>query len=147
MNSLFNWNVIAILGGMLAPSLAFAGGAEVKACLKNAMEKPNPIYQVAEGDDGAGRFNRYLAIICEGDSAKSLYESLRGEVYPGDWSGKTKGDLKYLSDSGDASLCYHITRDQDGERADRYSCSIRLNVSQKALGKTVSDGMNPFELK
>ena len=102
---------------------------------------------MAEDGDGSGHFSRYLAIICEGDSAKNLYDSIKDEATAGDWSGKTKGDLKYLSDKGGASLCYHINRDADGERTDRYSCSIRLNIADSVLGKTVTDGMNPFDLK
>ena len=147
MNSYSGWKIMVTLSVLLAPSLAFAGGAEVKGCLKSAFAKPNPIYQVPEMSDGNGRFFRYLAIICDGDSAKDLYEAIKEESTPGDWSGKTKGEVKYLSMKGDASFCYHITRDADGERADQYSCSIRLNIAERNLGKTVTDGMNPFDLK
>lgn len=127
-------------------SHSFAGDAEVKACLKKALAKDHPIYQVAEDLDKTGRYTRYLALICEGDAAKSLYNSIKEQTYPGDWSGKTQGDLKYLGETGGVSLCYHITRDADGERADRYNCSIRLSISAEVLGKTTLDGMNAFNL-
>ena len=130
----------------LSSPFAFAGDAEVKACLKKAITKENPIYQVAEDLDKAGRYSRYLVLICEGDSAKGLYNSIKEQTFPGDWSGKTQGDLKYLGETGGVSLCYHITRDSEGERADRYNCSIRLSISSDILGKTTLDGMNAFNL-
>ena len=85
-------------------------------------------------------------MICEGDAAKGLYNSIKGETYPGDWSGKTQGDLKYLGETGGVSLCYHITRDSEGERSDRYNCSIRLSISSEVLGKTTVDSMSAFNL-
>ena len=131
---------------LLTSQYSFAGDPEVKACLKKAMSKENPIYQVAEDLDKAGRYSRYLVLICEGDSAKGLYNSIKEQTYPGDWSGKTQGDLKYLGESGGVSLCYHITRDAEGERADKYNCSIRLSISSEVLGKTILEGMNPYNL-
>jgi hypothetical protein len=131
---------------LMSSPFAYAGDAEVKACLKKAMSKENPIYQVAEDLDKAGKYSRYLVLICEGESAKGLYNSIKEQTYPGDWSGKTQGDLKYLGETGGVSLCYHITRDSEGERADRYNCSIRLNISSDVLGKTTLDGMNAFNL-
>lgn len=137
----------SILGlTLLTSQYSFAGDAEVKACLKKAVMKENPIYQVAEDLDKAGRYSRYLVLICEGDSAKGLYNAINEQTYPGDWPGKTTGDLKYLGETGGVSLCYHITHDSEGERADKYNCSIRLSISSAVLGKTILDGMNAFNL-
>jgi len=133
-------------GTILLAQHAFAGEVEVKECLKKALSKANPIYQVSEDLDKSGKYSRYLALICEGEAAKLLYNSIKDQTYPGDWSGKTQGNLKYLGENGGVSLCYHITRDSEGERADRYNCSIRLNVSSENVGKTNLDGMNPFIL-
>jgi hypothetical protein len=133
-------------GTLLLAQHSFAGDVEVKECLKKALSKANPIYQVSEDLDKSGKYSRYLALICEGEAAKLLYHSIKDQTYPGDWTGKTQGNLKYLGESGGVSLCYHITRDSEGERADRYNCSIRLNISSENLGKTTLDGMNPFIL-
>ena len=136
-----------LLGLALLPlQRAFAGEPEVKACLKKAITKDNPIYQVPEELDKTGKYSRYLVLICEGDSAKGLYNSIKGDTFPGDWSGKTQGELKYLGETGGVSLCYHITRDSEGERADRYNCSVRLSISSEVLGKTSVDSMSAFNL-
>ena len=126
---------------------ALAGEVEVKACLKKALDKEHPIYQVSEDLDKSGKYSRYLVLICEGDVAKGLYQSIKTQTYPGDWSGKTEGDLKYLGETGGVSLCYHITRDTEGEHSDRYNCSIRLSVASEILGKTTIEGMSVFNLK
>ncbi len=131
---------------LLLSAPSFGGEIELKDCLKKALSKAHPIYQVAEDLDKAGKYSRYLALICEGDTAKGLYHSIREQTYPGDWEGKTKGDLKYLGETGGVSLCYHITRDAAGERTDRYNCSIRLSISSDVLGKTPLDGMSAFNL-
>lgn len=128
-------------------SVASAGEVEIRACLKKALSKEYPIYQVAEDKDDAGKFSRYLVMICEGDAAKALYNSIIDQTYPGDWSGKTQGNLKYLGETGGSSLCYHITRDSSGIRSDNYNCSIRLSVAAAVLGKTTKDGMAPFDTK
>lgn len=142
-----SWMLLGMILGMVSQSTrAFANEADVKACLKKALAKENPIYQVAEELDKTGRFSRYLVLICEGDVARSLYNSIKDQVFPGDWSGKTQGDLKYLGETGGVSLCYHITRDSEGQKADRYNCSIRLNISSEVLGRTPLDGMNTFYL-
>jgi len=137
--------LLSIGTGMVAP-LAISGEAEIKQCLRKSLSKQHPIYQVTEDLDKTGKFNRYLALICDGEAAKNLYHSIKDQTYPGDWTGKTTGNLKYLGDNGGASLCYHITHDADGEKADRYNCSIRLNITNDNLGKTPLEGMNPFPL-
>lgn len=126
---------------------ATAGESEVRQCLKKSLSKQHPFYQVSEDLDKSGQYNRYLALICEGEPAKNLYQSIKDQTYPGNWGGKTEGTIRYLTDGGGASLCYHITRDQDGERVDRYNCSIRLNISTDNLGRTPLQGMNPFSLQ
>lgn len=131
--------------GMVSP-LAISGESEIRQCLKKAFAKKSPIYQVTEDLDKSGKYNRYLALICDGEAAKSLYHSIKDQTYPGEWGGKTLGNLKYLGDNGGVSLCYHITRDAEGEKADRYNCSIRLNISSENLGRTPLEGMNPFPL-
>ncbi len=144
LNSILMFFVLGFI--LLASQYSFAGDADVKGCLKKAISKENPIYQVSEDLDKSGRYSRYLVLICEGEPAKNLYNSIKEQTYPGDWSGKTQGDLKYLGEMGGVSLCYHITRDSEGERADRYNCSIRLSISAEVLGKTALDGMNAFNL-
>jgi hypothetical protein len=131
---------------IIAPHSSFAGFNEVKACLKQALEKESPIYQVPENQEPDG-YTRYLAMLCNGDPAKELFESISGPASAGDWNGKTRGDTKFLAEEGGASMCYHITRDADGEKANDYSCSIRLNIDAKELGKVQSASMSPIPTK
>jgi hypothetical protein len=146
MRALLAMMMFVSIGAGIAVLKAKAGESEVRQCLKKSLSKQHPFYQISEDLDKTGKYNRYLALICEGESAKNLYLSIKDQTYPGNWGGKTEGTIKYLGDSGGASLCYHITRDSEGERADRYNCSIRLNISSENLGRTPLEGMNPFSL-
>ena len=118
----------------------------IKDCLKQAFEKENPLYQVPE-ESGPQGFSRYLALICNEGPARDLYDSISGPTSEGDWNGRTRGTTKFLAESGGASMCYHITRNRDGETANEYSCSIRLNIDSKKLGTTSAGAMIPFPLK
>jgi hypothetical protein len=133
---------------LILPSMSFAGASsmDIKGCLKQALEKDTPLYQVPE-DHGADGYSRYLVLICNRGAAKDLYESIDGPSVPGDWNGRTRGDTKFLAQDNGASMCYHITRDAEGEHADDYNCSIRLNIDSKQLGKTQTAEMAPFPLK
>ena len=134
--------------GLSLPALSNAGDTEVKACLKKALAKEDPIYQVGgEADKESGKLSKDLFLICEGEAAKNLYKSINDEVHKGVWPGKpTQGELKYLGETDGASLCYHYTRNSYGERDDSYNCSIHLNISSTYLDKNASDGMTPLKL-
>ena len=129
-----------------ASSFAAANSMDIKGCLRQALEKDTPLYQVPE-DHGADGYSRYLVLICNRGPAKDLYESIDGTSTPGDWNGRTRGDMKFLAEENGASMCYHITRDAEGEKTDDYNCSIRLNIDSKQLGKTQTAEMIPFPLK
>ena len=125
---------------------SFASAIDIKSCLKQALAKGNPIYQVPEGSSTEG-YNRYLAMLCDGEPAKILYNSLAGVAAPGDWNGRTRGETKILGEDGGSSMCYHITRDASGEKSNTYNCSIRLNIDSKQMGKSQSGEMTPFPVK
>ena len=130
----------------LFPKASFAAVADVKGCLKQALEKETPLYQVPENQEADG-YTRYLVLICKGDTAKDLYDSISGPPTAGDWNGRTRGETKFLGEDGGASMCYHITRDAEGEKSNDYSCSIRLNIDPKLMGKTQGATMSPFPVK
>jgi hypothetical protein len=140
--------IFILLSAVATQNSAFAAdsSAAVKACLAQAITKDNPIYQVPEVKEADG-YTRYLAVICNNDVAKDLFNSIPGPADAGDWDGKTRGDRKFLAEDGGASMCYHITRDSEGEKANTYGCSIRLNIDTKHLGKAQSGQMVAFPLK
>jgi hypothetical protein len=143
MKRIFLMMVLASVS--LLPS-SFAATADLKPCLKQALSKSNPLYQVPEfeGKDG---YSRYLVLICNGSAAKELYSAIQDSPSPGDWSGKTRGEVKFFGDGGGSSACYHITRNQEGDPVSDFNCSIRLNIASQLLGKTASGEMTPFDLK
>jgi hypothetical protein len=145
-NSKLLLNTILALTVTLAPALSFATSMDIKGCLKQALEKDTPLYQVPEDRDTDG-YSRYLVLLCNRDAAKDLYESIQGPPSEGDWNGRTRGTTKFLGENNGASMCYHITRDGNGEKADDYNCSIRLNIDSKQMGKTQSAEMVPFPVK
>jgi hypothetical protein len=136
-----------VIGMALSSGTSFAGPSEVKDCLREAIAKPNPVFQVADAPSPVERFSRYLVMICNGESAKNLYESLNEAAVPGEWAGKTRGEFKYLGEDGGASMCYHVNTDSKGEIVNEYNCSIRLTIASKNLGKTKDSEMEPFILK
>jgi hypothetical protein len=140
---------VFVLSLLLAPSLASASNSEseVRACLKQSLTTQSPVYQVPQGEGNASGFGTYLALMCKGNEAEKLYHSLKDDGIPGEWSGRMRGEVKNLSESGGSSLCYHVTRDADGQSVDDYSCSIRLNVAEKNLGKLKTQDMVSFEAK
>jgi hypothetical protein len=140
--------ILTAMAVLLFPSMSFAGASsmDIKGCLKQALEKDTPLYQVPE-EHGTDGYSRYLVLICNRGPAKDLYETIEGPSTPGDWNGRTRGDTKFLAQDNGASMCYHITRDSEGQPADDYNCSIRLNIDSKQLGKTQNGEMTPFSLK
>jgi len=125
---------------------ANAAQVDVKSCLRQALSKDHPLYQVPEfeGKDG---YSRYLVLICNGTAAKDLYSAIQDAASPGDWSGKTRGEVKFFGESGGDSACYHITRNQEGDPVSEYNCSIRLNIATRLLGKTQTGEMTTFKVK
>jgi len=135
-------------GLALSAGTAFANGVQVdvKSCLRQALSKEHPLYQVPEfeGKDG---YSRYLVLICNGTAAKDLYSAIQDPAAPGDWTGRTRGEVKFFGESGGDSACYHITRNQEGDPVSEYNCSIRLNIATRLLGKTQTGEMTNFKVK
>ncbi len=132
----------------LSAGSAVANGVQVdvKSCLRQALSKEHPLYQVPEfeGKDG---YSRYLVLICNGTAAKDLYSAIKDPAAPGDWTGRTRGEVKFFGESGGDSACYHITRNQEGDSVSEYNCSIRLNIATRLLGKTQTAEMTNFRVK
>jgi hypothetical protein len=131
---------------LFSSATSFATSMDIKGCLKQALDKENPLYQVPEDASPEG-YSRYLVLLCNREPAKDLYDSINILPTDGDWNGRTRGTVKFLGETGGASMCYHITRDANGEKVDDYNCSIRLNIDSKQMGKTQSTEMAPFPLK
>ena len=138
--------ILFAMSVLLSSTDCFATPMDIKGCLKQALDKETPLYQVPE-DSSADGYSRYLVLICNRDPARDLYDSILGPTTDGDWNGRTRGTIKFLGESGGASMCYHITRDANGEKADDYNCSIRLNIDSKLMGKTQTAEMVPFPVK
>jgi hypothetical protein len=128
-------------------SFAHADADDVRGCLKQAFAKDNPVYQVPEDSGNPEGYDAYLSIMCNKDAAKALYSSIKVAPLIGEWSGKVKGEFKYVGQVGGASMCYHTYRNSDGDVIDEYSCSIRLNVSPSVLGPTKNKEMAAFPIK
>ncbi len=135
-----------VLGLSLLGATANAVQVDVKSCLRQALSKEHPLYQVPEfeGKDG---YSRYLVLICNGTAAKDLYSAIKDSSAPGEWGGKTRGEVKFFGESGGDSACYHITRNQEGDAVSEYNCSIRLNIASRLLGKTQTGEMTSFRVK
>ena len=138
---------VVMLNLLLLSGTSFAGPKEVKACLREALDKPNPVFQVSDAPSSVDKASRYLVVICNGNGAKELFKSINTVPTEGEWSGKTRGDFKYLSEGNDPSMCYHINTNSDGVIVDDYNCSIRLSLNPEMLGKTSEREMKPFDLK
>jgi hypothetical protein len=147
-NVIFKWcvslGIVSVLG--LSTGGALAAPADIKSCLRQALSKDHPLYQVPEFEGKEG-FSRYLVLICNGAAAKELYSAIRDNASPGEWSGKTRGEVKFFGEEGGSSACYHITRNQEGDPVSDYNCSIRLNIASQLLGKTQTGEMTPFKVK
>jgi hypothetical protein len=140
--------MLSLCGLVLSAGNASASGApvDVKSCLRQALSKEHPLYQVPEFE-GKGGYSRYLVLICNGSAAKDLYSAIQDPAAPGDWTGKTRGEVKFFGESGGDSACYHITRNQEGDPVSEYNCSIRLNIASRLLGKTQTGEMTNFRVK
>jgi len=146
LNGTWKYSIL-VLSLLLWVGEAYAGPKEVKACLAQALDKENPIFQVSDAPSPEPKDSRYLVMICTGKPAQELYQVLTGDPVQGEWSGKTRGEFKYLAEDGGASMCYHINTDSEGHIVDDFNCSIRLNIAGKNLGKTTESEMAPFVLK
>ncbi|MBC7396364.1 MAG: hypothetical protein H7333_02880 [Bdellovibrionales bacterium] len=131
---------------LLSSAYCHADSAEeLKACLKQSLAKESPVYQVPEVSNSVQGNDRYLAMLCDGASAKELYKTLEGAPQEGKWGGKTRGEIKFLGENDGSSMCYHIIRNAEGNSVDQFACTIRLTISQKVLGKTPAFEMGPFK--
>ncbi len=145
-NSKFLLSAILFLTFIHLPLASLGAATDVKACLKQAMQKEDPLYQVPE-EGGTDGYSRYLVLICNGSVAKDLYNSISDAASPGDWNGRTRGEVKFFGENGSGSMCYHISRNSDGEPTNDYNCSVRLSIASKELGKTQTKEMIPFSVK
>ena len=136
-----------MIAGFLLPRPSDAATQEaLKGCLKSALSRENPLYSVPEKSPLEG-LSHYLVMMCDGQTAKDLYQTIPGTGFEADFTGKAQGEFKYLGEAGGGSMCYRVSVDADGQLVNQYHCSIRLGVYSKFIGSAESRQMSPYSLK
>jgi len=144
------WLVAVSTWGFLAAGPAHAAtpptSEALKACLKMALGRENPLYQVPEKAVREG-LSHYLVMMCDGQSARDLYLSLPGAALEAEFPGKAQGEFKYLGEAGGASMCYRVSVDSEGQNVNDYHCSIRLSIDSRHIGSSGQRQMAPYPLR
>ena len=136
-----------VLGGGVYPANSKAAAQDsLKGCLKSALARENPLYDVPEKSPLEG-LSHYLVMVCDGQSAKDLFLSIPGSGFEADFPGKAQGEFKYLGEAGGGSMCYRVSVDSDGQLVNQYHCSIRLGIDSKFIGSSDVRQMTPYLLK
>lgn len=127
--------MIGVLALTLTTSTFAAGTVSLNTALKDCIKggKDGPALQK---ERISGKQDTFLTISCEGKKAKNLYMAI---------SNLTSSEGAWVDDSGRSvytkffgslnssempSQCEKIEKSADGEEINKYSCSIRVDVSE-----------------